>query len=319
LSSGLDRSYFNTHFVDGNAILNISEANGIGDEWPQHSTYDATNMSMIDVPAVSDGSGDATRAIKIIHLADEYGCNGTIWIPAPDPNPTVGSGAEISFRMAEGNYETYYTYNFLKQEGAWQEGHKMPSMNAYRYSDGTYQLRGTTTFRAWKDADGVKDRLRCRQTTYFTMYPETSDQEVRDWQDYDTGLDNEITFTDSTWHNVTMRYVAATTNTSGDGFAEVWLDGVHVMSWYNLHDAGTGSPFGHYAFNQATIRFFSGGSSYTYAPASESEPDQWVLIHDPHVFTYKSGYGPAEKGVHSVRGTELVNNPIFDFVTGKIK
>ena len=133
------------------------------------------------------------------------------------------------------------------------------------------------------------------------------------WKDYPTNLDFEFDFSDSTWYNITERYVAQSGNEIYDGFVEVFIDGVLVLQHFGIR---TGKE--RYYMNQFALRYFLGGGSYVFAPASDGEVDQYMLIHSIYLFTFKTGYGP-DLGFPSQAGRVLTNLPGWDTANGKIK
>ena len=272
-------------FVDGGGILSYQPFTaGMGDQG------DEMNVSIVDVDAPSDGSGSATRTMRINHKAGRAGIVSVC--------PDEGGGNAIRFNIATGYYELYLSFNFMRNKGARQSGNKMPHLSANGKAssqrwEGAWMLR--------KSTNPIIDYYRTFEAWYMSTDIYTNATGPNWGYEFD--------FSDSTWYNVTLRYYMNTTG-NPDGFVEAFVNGVLQNQWTGQRWISTRR-----SIDEFYLRYFHGGACPIDGFSVYQSPvDEWLLIDDIYIFKYKDGYGPAE-GVLSGSGRVLTNLPHFNTTT----
>jgi len=273
---------------------------GLGDYDGGNQTYIDSligkyNVNIVDMDALSGGTGDATRCMRIVHEANRWGILGA--------NYGNGSGASFDVLIPSGYESLYFSYNIMRNENAeaFQEA-KVPC------------LQGGWTWVAQEDRTGFRIQTKMNRKPLFEhewhySYPFDSEGGPRFKDPDDIGSNWEYDWTDSTWYNLTFR-VDVNSQGSADGLVEVFIDG-------KLSSSVTGLELSTQAFeiDEVVINWFSGGTDSTlFAPAT----DQFLHIDDVYLWQYKTGYGPALR-VQSLPGRILNNHPGWNYSTGKKK
>jgi hypothetical protein len=261
----------------------IAATAGMGDESRDGSpVYD---VSIIDVDAVSDGSGGATRTLKILHEADRYGSIG---------GTNTGSGAEWVATIPPGRDDLYLTFNMMRNQNAeWVIESKIPCLRGDFTYVNNQGFTGTTILNTGGDPQGAEWHV--QTATHGSQGPKWFDP---------NGVYYHFDVSDSTWYNITYRIVVNTPG-NADGFLEGFING-RFAGRYDYQEMSTKG----YDIDQASFQFFMGGNQEIYAPST----DQFLLLDDIVIYVDKTGYGPGDR-VRSSDGRVLINNPVWDTTT----